>query len=194
MHEQLRPSGLSAVGSLPWGAHFCQFYGDQADLVDSLVPFFKAGLDSNEKCLWVTSEPLPARDARTALRNAVPDLAEHDRTWSHADEVSAWVAGHVLGMRSGESDAAVGRVRGTWGIGWRQAWTGREGQLVLYARDAGRDARIALRLARPVRITVLVPAGQVDERRIAPGDAPTMVDVPAGPHAMVTIHNDEGRP
>jgi signal transduction histidine kinase len=79
MHEQLRPSGLSAVGSLPWGAHFCQFYGDQADLVDSLVPFFKAGLDSHEKCLWVTSEPLPARDARTALRNAVPDLAERER-------------------------------------------------------------------------------------------------------------------
>jgi signal transduction histidine kinase len=79
MNDQLRPSGLSAVGSLPWGAHFCQFYGEQADLVDSLVPFFKAGLDSNEKCLWVTCDPLPARDARTALRNAVPDLAERER-------------------------------------------------------------------------------------------------------------------
>lgn len=80
MHEQLRPSGLSAVGSLPWGTHFCQFYGEQGDLVDSLVPFFKAGLDSHEKCLWVTSEPLPARDARTALRQAVPDLAERERS------------------------------------------------------------------------------------------------------------------
>jgi signal transduction histidine kinase len=79
MPEQLRPSGLSAVGSLPWGAHFCQFYDEQVDLVDSLVPFFKAGLDSHEKCLWVTSEPLPARDARTALRQAVPDLAERER-------------------------------------------------------------------------------------------------------------------
>jgi signal transduction histidine kinase len=79
MHEQLRPSGLSAVGSLPWGAHFCQFYAEQEDLVDSLVPFFKAGLDSHEKCLWVTSQPLPASDARTALRNAVPDLAERER-------------------------------------------------------------------------------------------------------------------
>jgi signal transduction histidine kinase len=79
MHEQLRPSGLSTVGSVPWGAHFCQFYDEQEDLVDSLVPFFKAGLDSHEKCLWVTSEPLPARDARTALRNAVPDLTERER-------------------------------------------------------------------------------------------------------------------
>ncbi|AKJ01607.1 sensor histidine kinase [Archangium gephyra] len=67
------------MGSLPWGSHFCQFYGVQEDLVDSLVPFFKAGLESNEKCLWVTSQPLPASDARTALRHAVPDLAERER-------------------------------------------------------------------------------------------------------------------
>ncbi|HYO67766.1 MAG TPA: MEDS domain-containing protein [Archangium sp.] len=79
MHEQLRPSGLSAVGSLPWGSHFCQFYGEQEDLVDSLVPFFKAGLESQEKCLWVTSQPLPATEARTALRQAVPDLTERER-------------------------------------------------------------------------------------------------------------------
>ncbi|MFY0528709.1 MEDS domain-containing protein [Archangium gephyra] len=79
MSEQLRPSGLPAVGSLPWGTHFCQFYGEQTDLVDSLVPFFKAGLDSHEKCLWVACEPLPARDARTALRQAVPDLEERER-------------------------------------------------------------------------------------------------------------------
>jgi signal transduction histidine kinase len=79
MHEQLRPSGLPVVGSLPWGSHFCQFYGDREDLVDSLVPFFKAGLESNEKCIWVTAEPLRAGDARTALRNVVPDLAERER-------------------------------------------------------------------------------------------------------------------
>ncbi len=69
-----RPSGLTAVGALPWGSHFCQFYGGAEDLVDSLVPFFKAGLEANEKCLWVTSTPLRAEDARIALRQAVPDL------------------------------------------------------------------------------------------------------------------------
>jgi signal transduction histidine kinase len=71
----MRPSGLSAVGELPWGAHFCQFYGGAADLVDALVPYFKAGLENNEKCLWVTCDPLRADDAKVALRNAVPDLA-----------------------------------------------------------------------------------------------------------------------
>ena len=70
----MRSSGIPAVGELPWGAHFCQFYGSRDDLVDSLVPYFKAGLENNEQCLWVTSEPFSAVDARTALRQAVPDL------------------------------------------------------------------------------------------------------------------------
>ncbi|MBA3546797.1 MAG: MEDS domain-containing protein [Nannocystis sp.] len=74
MQVAMRPSGLSAVGSLPWGTHFCQFYGDRNDLADSLVPYFKAGIDANEKCLWVTSAPLRAEDAKAALRQAVPDL------------------------------------------------------------------------------------------------------------------------
>jgi signal transduction histidine kinase len=74
MQSMTRPSGLSAVGSLSWGTHFCQFYGERSDLADSLVPFFKAGIDAHEKCLWVTSDPLRAEDAKSALRAAVPDL------------------------------------------------------------------------------------------------------------------------
>jgi signal transduction histidine kinase len=74
MQAVLRPSGLSAVGTLAWGTHFCEFYGDGNDLADSLVPYFKAGIDAHEKCLWVTSAPLRAEDATSALRAAVPDL------------------------------------------------------------------------------------------------------------------------
>jgi two-component system, sensor histidine kinase PdtaS len=73
------PSGIAAVGDLPWGSHFCQFYEDRTDLADSLVPFFKAGLDNNERCLWVTSEPFDSEDARAALRAAVPDLDGRER-------------------------------------------------------------------------------------------------------------------
>ena len=67
-------SGIEAVGSVQWGAHFCQFYENADDLVDTLVPFFKAGLDDNERCMWVTANPLRADDATSALRSAVPDL------------------------------------------------------------------------------------------------------------------------
>jgi signal transduction histidine kinase len=67
-------SGLPLIGDLRWGTHFCQFYETADDLAEALVPFFKAGLESNEQCMWVTSEPFRADDAMSALRSAVPDL------------------------------------------------------------------------------------------------------------------------
>jgi two-component sensor histidine kinase len=64
------PSGLPFVGDLVWGAHFCKFYETAEDLKDCLIPYFKAGLDNNEKCLWVASEPFGKMDALAALRAA----------------------------------------------------------------------------------------------------------------------------
>ncbi|WP_052003290.1 MEDS domain-containing protein [Microvirga sp. BSC39] len=72
-------SGIPAVGELSWGTHFCQFYEDRHDLAEALVPFFKAGLEGNEKCLWVTSEPFGREDARDSLRAAVPDLDQREK-------------------------------------------------------------------------------------------------------------------
>ena len=74
MIDELRPSGIDLIGSVPWGTHFCQFYSTRQDLIDVLVPYFKAGLENNEYCMWVTSEPLKTAAARAALRKAVPDL------------------------------------------------------------------------------------------------------------------------
>ena len=44
-----------------------------------LVPYFKAGLENNERCLWVTGAALNAEQARSALRAAVPDLDKRER-------------------------------------------------------------------------------------------------------------------
>ena len=41
--------------------------------MDLLVPYFKAGLEKNEFCIWVTSNPLDVEEAKEALRGAVPD-------------------------------------------------------------------------------------------------------------------------
>lgn len=65
------PSGLPFVGDLVWGEHFCQFYETAEDLRDCLIPYFKTGLDNNEKCLWVASEPFGKMEALAALRAAV---------------------------------------------------------------------------------------------------------------------------
>ena len=69
-----RPTGIDVVGQAPWGTHFCQFYATKADLADVLVPYFKAGLEADEFCMWVTSPPLGVDDAWEALARAVPDV------------------------------------------------------------------------------------------------------------------------
>ena len=74
MNEILRKFGTDIVGNVPWGTHICQFYESKEELVDILVPYFKVGLENNEYCLWVTSQPLKIKDAKEALRKAVPDL------------------------------------------------------------------------------------------------------------------------
>ncbi len=70
----MRRTGIEVVGDAPWGTHFCLFYATKDDLTDILVPYFKAGLDAGEFCMWVTSPPLGVREARDALARAVPDL------------------------------------------------------------------------------------------------------------------------
>ena len=74
MHNMARQSGIDAVGSIPWGSHFCQFYNDEADLTETLVPFFQAGLRDNESCLWVTGHNLDAGKAEWLMTQAVPEF------------------------------------------------------------------------------------------------------------------------
>lgn len=72
-----RNSGITLVGDLPWGTHFCQFYKTKKDLFDTLIPYFKAGLESNEACVWVTSDFLTKADAIKALKKGVPGFADY---------------------------------------------------------------------------------------------------------------------
>lgn len=69
-----RHSGISIIGDVPWGTHFCGFYQDKQELIEILVPYFKAGLDNNEFCMWVTSEPLRPAEAKAALAAHVENL------------------------------------------------------------------------------------------------------------------------
>ncbi|MCJ7508566.1 MAG: MEDS domain-containing protein [candidate division Zixibacteria bacterium] len=75
--EQIRKSGIDIIGDAPWGTHLCQFYQTKEDLVDILVPYFKAGLRNNEFCMWVTSEPLDVKHAKAELKKAVKDLDKY---------------------------------------------------------------------------------------------------------------------
>jgi PAS domain S-box-containing protein len=73
----LRNTGLDVIGVVPWGTHLCNFFETKQDLLDILIPYFKAGLEGNEFCLWITSEPISVEDAIQALRRAIPDLTRY---------------------------------------------------------------------------------------------------------------------
>ncbi|RPJ21195.1 MAG: hypothetical protein EHM35_18535, partial [Planctomycetaceae bacterium] len=75
--DRIRDTGISLVGEAPWGTHFCQFYQTREDLLEVLLPYFRAGLENNEFCMWVTSEPLVAGEAEEAVRQSVPDLGRY---------------------------------------------------------------------------------------------------------------------
>jgi PAS domain S-box-containing protein len=73
----MRKTGLDIIGDIPWGAHLCQFYNTAGDLLDILIPYFKAGLENNEYCMWVTSGPLTADQVKAAMEQAVPHFEEY---------------------------------------------------------------------------------------------------------------------
>jgi PAS domain S-box-containing protein len=77
MEERKRKSGIDILGDIPWGTHLCQFYQTKGDLIDILVPYFKAGLENNEFCMWITSEPLITEEAEKSLRKAVKNLDKY---------------------------------------------------------------------------------------------------------------------
>ena len=102
-----RPTGTDHIGSLPWGTHLCGFYHTREDLLGTLIPYFTAGLERDEFCLWVTSDPSGADGAKTVVRKAAPYMDRYLDTgqmeiWDYRD----WY------LRGGHFDAD--RVLGQW--------------------------------------------------------------------------------
>ncbi len=73
MDEQLRSTGIEPAGLVPWGTHMCLFYRTPGELIDALAAYFKAGLQNNELCVWITSDPLGKEQARQALERLFPE-------------------------------------------------------------------------------------------------------------------------
>lgn len=54
--------------------HTSLFYYSKNELLDILVPYFKAGLRNNDFCIWIVSEPLGAEEAKSELSKTVENL------------------------------------------------------------------------------------------------------------------------
>jgi signal transduction histidine kinase len=72
------PSGVPSMPTVSWGSHICHLFDSADHLRDVLVPYFKAGLENGERCLWVADSPFCADEARAAMREVVHDLDERE--------------------------------------------------------------------------------------------------------------------
>jgi hypothetical protein len=85
------------------GDHACYFFRSGDDLSEILIPYFKAGLERNELCMWFTGHPYGKDRAVSGMRSAMPDFdrraaAGHIRVVDYAE----WLAQQDV-MRSAES-------------------------------------------------------------------------------------------
>ncbi|MEA2764187.1 MAG: hypothetical protein QOK07_591 [Gemmatimonadaceae bacterium] len=104
---ELRRTGVDVVGDMPWGTHFCLFYDTKAALLETVIPYCRAGLETGEFCLWVVAPPLTVEEARQALRRAVPDFDRYS-----ADGSIEIVGAHDWYLQDGAFD--LDRVIAGW--------------------------------------------------------------------------------
>ncbi len=131
---QLRKTGIGVVGDVPWGSHFFMFYETKEDLLDTLVPYFKAGLESGELCLWVVSEPLTEKEASNALRKAVPEFEHHlaDRSIEIVGGRRFYLSGNdpdlerVIRTWAAKTDSALARGYAGFRVSASTAWLERK--------------------------------------------------------------------
>lgn len=77
MRINTRDSGIDIIGQVSWGMHFCQFYQEKEDLMDIFIPYFKAGLENREFCIWVISSLLGVDEAKAVLKKFIPESEDY---------------------------------------------------------------------------------------------------------------------
>lgn len=77
MATDLRNTGIPIFGDVPWGTHFVLLCETRDDVLDALAPFFRAGLENNELCLWLFSQQFSEQEAVGRLRERIPGLDRH---------------------------------------------------------------------------------------------------------------------
>jgi hypothetical protein len=107
------------------GDHVCQFYDTAEDLAETLVGYFKAGLERNESCMWIAGDPFAIERANSEMRTAVADfdrrvaagqmqIVGHEEwsrkygTLSIAERVQDWLSWKDEALASGYAGVRTG--------------------------------------------------------------------------------------
>ncbi|MBE0429008.1 MAG: MEDS domain-containing protein [Thermoleophilia bacterium] len=94
MQFDKRDSGISLIGELEWGSHFCQFYQTRNDILDILLPFFRTGIEKNELCMWVIQDSIDTADILAELTGADSFFAKAAKEGKlRIIPIAGWLAG-----------------------------------------------------------------------------------------------------
>ena len=154
MMTDLRRTEIDNVGDVPWGTHICHFYETKQDLLESLIPYFKVGLEGKEYCLWMTSDPLTVEEARVALRQAIPDLDRYlgEQSMEIIPQVEWFLQGgtggtfdldKVIKALRKKLDQALARGYPGMRISGNPAWIGEKGNKALLNYERAIDRLMA---------------------------------------------------
>lgn len=77
MLQERTTAGMGPLTDMPWGTHLCYFFETQQDLLDTSLPFFQAGMENREFCLWIVCVPLTEAEAVRALRESIPGMERY---------------------------------------------------------------------------------------------------------------------
>lgn len=97
--ENLRKTGIPFIADISWGTHIAAFYETKQDYFEITVPYFAAGLENNEYCMWIVPDPIQPNEAVKALKAAVPDL---DTYWTQIEILTDAKWYHQYGHFQGE--------------------------------------------------------------------------------------------
>lgn len=73
----MRKLGIAGVDKVPWGTHVCHSYASKNELIATLIPFLKAGLENNEACILVSIPSVSSYDMVSSLQRAIPDFEKY---------------------------------------------------------------------------------------------------------------------
>jgi len=77
LKRALTPTGIDILGNVPWGTHVGVFYETKQDFLEIVIPYFRAGLENKEFCLWIFPPSMAQQEALEALKRGVPDFDRH---------------------------------------------------------------------------------------------------------------------
>ncbi|MEJ2249065.1 MAG: MEDS domain-containing protein [Candidatus Lokiarchaeota archaeon] len=74
--NQYRDSGIENIGEIAFGTHICSFFSDISFFNESLVDYFKKGLENDELCIWVTSNNFNKNMVEVLLDKKLPQYKD----------------------------------------------------------------------------------------------------------------------